>query len=107
MKKNRLFTAVAVILIITSACTQSSVKNNIASDDPLNLWNEGSAKTSILTFIKTVTDKNNQDFIPVKARVAVFDMDGTILLEKPNAALFDFAAGKILEQIARNPLIKT
>jgi phosphoglycolate phosphatase-like HAD superfamily hydrolase len=106
MKPNRLFTAIATILIICSGCTHSSVKNNIASSDPLNLWNEGPAKTSILTFIKTVTDENNPDFIPVQARVAVFDMDGTILLEKPSFALFDFVAGKILEQIARQPALK-
>jgi phosphoserine phosphatase len=106
MKITRVFTAITAILIICSGCTQSSIRNNIASDDPLNLWNEGPAKASILTFIKAVTDENNPDFIPVQARVAVFDLDGTILLEKPNFALFDFVAGKIMEQIARNPELK-
>jgi hypothetical protein len=75
----------------------------MATGDPLDQWNEGLAKASILSFVDAVTDQTNPKFLPVKDRVAVFDMDGTILLEKPNFVLFDFIDRLVLEQIARKP----
>jgi hypothetical protein len=90
MKIIRLFFTWTTIASIALCCSPSSHQNNIAASDPLNQWNEGPAKASILSFVKTVTDKTNPNFFPIQDRVAVFDMDGTILLEKPNFVLFDF-----------------
>lgn len=74
-----------------------------ANIDPLNLWNEGPVKTSILNFIGTVTDEDNPGFLPTEERVAVFDMDGTILLEKPDFVFFDFVIRRLMQQIGGNP----
>ena len=65
-------------------CVPSSQQNDKAVSDPLDQWNEGPVKASILSFVKKVTDETNPDFVAVADRVAVFDMDGTFLLEKPN-----------------------
>ena len=78
---------------------------NIVAGDPLDLWNEGPVKASILTFIKTVTDEANPAFIPVPDRVAVTDMDGTFLLEKPNPVNFDVIIRMMMDQIAGNPAL--
>mgnify|MGYP003319932644 CR=1 FL=1 len=32
-------------------------------------------------YVKTITNKNSKDFIPVKERIAVFDLDGTLIGE--------------------------
>lgn len=40
-------------------------------------------KQKINFFIKDITDKNSKNFVPVEARIAVFDMDGTIACEEP------------------------
>jgi len=96
----------ATISILGSNCTQPYHQQAVATTDPLDQWNEGPAKRSILTFMKTITDSTNTGYVPVPDRVGVFDMDGTILLEKPNFVLFDFITGIILEQVDRNPALK-
>ena len=48
----------------------------------LSLWSEDArAKNELEAFIKTVTDENSPDYIPVEDRVAVFDLDGTLFCE--------------------------
>jgi len=98
--------AFAVIAIIGFGYSQSTPKNLSAAGDSLNQWNEGTTKASIVSFVKKATDETNPNFVPVPDRVAVFDMDGTILVEKPNFVLFDFIDRLILEQIAKNPELK-
>ena len=56
-----------------------------STKDPLeilSLWNDNAKLKSELTeYIKAITDENSKDFIPVKKRIAVFDMDGTLCCE--------------------------
>jgi len=48
----------------------------------LSLWQPGSTViTKLIPYIKSITNKNNQDFIPVEDRIAVFDLDGTLFCE--------------------------
>ena len=43
-------------------------------------WNKDAASYQALTnYVKDITNKNSKNYIPEKDRVAVFDMDGTIL----------------------------
>ena len=52
------------------------------SASALSLWTDTAPLKSQLTdYIKTVTDENSADFIPVENRIAVFDMDGTLCCE--------------------------
>lgn len=97
MKTIRLL-SLALLAIIGCACSPSFAQN-----DPLSYWNEGQAKTAILSFVETVTDEAVPDFIAVPDRVAVFDMDGTVLLEKPFPVNFDVIIRLMSEQMGRNP----
>ena len=54
-----------------------------AIDDPLTSWNEGAAKSSIVSFVEKVTKEGSADFIPPAERIAVFDNDGTLWAEQP------------------------
>ena len=50
--------------------------------DNMSLWAEQApAKKALTEYVKTVTDKKSPDFIPVENRIAVFDLDGTLILE--------------------------
>lgn len=60
------------------------------SSTALSLW-QGKVKTELADFIFDVSTKESPDFIPPSKRVAVFDMDGTLLSEKPNYFVFDVA----------------
>ena len=97
MKIVRLSNNCATIACIGLSCSPSFQQNEITSNDHLNQWNEGPVKASILSFLNTVFNETCPDFVAVKDRVAVFDMDGTILLEKPNFVLFDFVMRRLLE----------
>lgn len=45
------------------------------------LWNECDSLNILKEFVKDVTNKNSVNFIPVKDRIATFDMDGTFIGE--------------------------
>jgi hypothetical protein len=51
--------------------------------DSLPSWNEGSPKQAITAYIQAVTDPGSPDFVPPAERIATFDNDGTLWLEKP------------------------
>ena len=45
-------------------------------------WSEGSGPAESLNeYIVSVTDKNSPDYIPTENRIAVFDLDGTLMCE--------------------------
>jgi hypothetical protein len=47
----------------------------MAGSDPLPSWNEGSAKQSILDFVRGVTTAGGAHFVKAEERIAVFDND--------------------------------
>ena len=51
--------------------------------DPLASWNDGAAKSAILDFVSRVTTTGSPDFASPAERIATFDNDGTLWLEKP------------------------
>lgn len=65
--------------------SDSSVSDTVkdkTSADALSLWTKtAKLKTELTDYMKAITDKNSKDFIPVEARIAVFDMDGTLCCE--------------------------
>jgi phosphoglycolate phosphatase-like HAD superfamily hydrolase len=56
---------------------------HMTSGDPLPSWNEGSAKKSILDFVRGVTTSGGPSFVKPEERIAVFDNDGTLWSEQP------------------------
>jgi len=52
-------------------------------NNPLPSWNAGTAKQSIIDFVRTTTDKSSSDCVPPEHRIAVFDQDGTTWVEHP------------------------
>jgi phosphoserine phosphatase len=54
-----------------------------AAADPLPGWKDGALKTAIVAFVNSSTEEGHSGYIPPEARIAVFDMDGTLLPEKP------------------------
>ena len=71
--------------------------------DPLQSWREGPSKRLIITFVEKVTKPGSPDFVAPEDRVATFDMDGTVLLEKPAYSLFTFAIPLIKAAAAAQP----
>ena len=54
-----------------------------AQTDPLPSWNDGSAKQSIVSFVKATTTEGGSQFVPPAERIVTFDNDGTLWAEQP------------------------
>ena len=95
----------ATVAVSLWGCSPLSRQDDGAAVDPLDQWNEGPVKSSILSFVNAVTDESNPAFIPEPDRVAVTDMDGTFLLEKPNPVNFDVIIRLMVDQMAGDPAL--
>jgi phosphoglycolate phosphatase-like HAD superfamily hydrolase len=51
--------------------------------DPLPSWNEGATKKAIVDFVQATTTQGGPSFVPPAERIATFDQDGTLWVEKP------------------------
>lgn len=61
-----------------------------AVDDPLPSW-QAPVKTQLMDYINAVTSPGGKDFIPAEERIAAFDLDGTIIAEKPVPFVLDIS----------------
>jgi hypothetical protein len=73
----------AVALGIGAAQSASSRRAQPGRTDPLPSWNDGAAKRGIIDFVTRVTREGGPDFVPVAGRIATFDNDGTLWVERP------------------------
>ncbi len=53
------------------------------SADPLPSWNDGATKAAIISFVADAATEGGDGYIAPADRIAVFDMDGTLMPEKP------------------------
>ena len=60
----------------------AATEQHAAAEEPLSLWTPGStAAEQLVSYVESVTAEGSKSFIPVKDRIAVFDMDGTLTCE--------------------------
>jgi phosphoglycolate phosphatase-like HAD superfamily hydrolase len=78
-----------------------------AQNDPLPSWNEGASKTAILDFVADVTDEASPDFVIPEERIATFDNDGTLWVEKPIDVESQFAIDRVEALAPQHPEWKT
>ena len=79
----------------------------VAAQDPLPSWNEGATKRAILTDVKEATTPGRPGFIPAAERIAVFDNDGTLWLDKRFYTQLAFALDRVKALAPRHPEWKT
>ena len=102
MKKLKI-TRCHVLLVLIAVSLIGRIAVPAIAADPLPSWREGTNKRLIIAFIEKVTTPGSPDFVAPEHRVATFDMDGTVLLEKPAYALFAFAIPLIKAAAAARP----
>ncbi|MGK0441518.1 MAG: ABC-type tungstate transport system permease subunit [Pseudohongiellaceae bacterium] len=64
----------------------------------LNAWKNTDAKKAIKDFVDRSIDEGGQWFVPVNQRVAVFDLDGTLWVEKPQKVMLSFVKKELFRQ---------
>ncbi len=95
-----------ILFFITTIIFSLSARA-ISFGDPLPSWNEGSTKKAILDFVKTTTDKSSPHYVPAVERVAAFDQDGTLWVEKPMYNEVIFTLDRITALAPKHPEWKT
>ncbi len=112
MKHIKQFAAVFLAFSCVLGCAGQSVNRGniencqpvitpISGDEALSLWTENAvAKKELISYIERIT-KPGADFVPVVDRVAVFDLDGTLLCETdPNYLDYNMYVYRVLEDPA-------
>jgi len=74
---------------------------------PLPSWNEGPARAAVVEFVDRVTDPSSPDLVPESERIAVFDNDGTLWVEKPAYVQLLFAIDRVRALAPRHPEWRT
>ena len=90
-------------LLASAASLSVSGGSALAQSDPLQSWNEGPAKKSIVDFVSGVTREGSPDFVPAAERVATFDNDGTLWCEQPMYVQLAFALDRVKALAPRHP----
>ena len=82
----------AALITLTTLFVQERTPRAFAlePDRPLTCW-RGEVRNTLLDYIDAVSTPASRDFIPPKDRVAVFDLDGTLMSEKPFPFVFEAA----------------
>lgn len=75
---------------------------NLASSKDLESWTP-EYKSIFVNYMKKITNKNSSKYIPIKDRVAVFDLDGTVITEKPHTLEQLLTNKRLLEKLEENP----
>ena len=69
-----------IVLLLASASILLSV-TGCNKKNYFKLWNECTSLSTLKEYVKEVTNKKSQYYIPVEDRIATFDMDGTFIGE--------------------------
>jgi phosphoserine phosphatase len=80
-----------LFFIFCIGCNSKEQKPAETNTKVLISWNDTTTKEKILSFVKSVTDKNSSSYVVPEDRIATFDLDGTITIEKPDYVEVAFA----------------
>ena len=69
--------------------------------DPLPSWQDGATRRAIIDFVETTARD-----VPPEERVAVFDNDGTLWVEKPLPIQADFILRRLYEMAEADPTLR-
>jgi phosphoserine phosphatase len=75
-------------------------------EELLKSWNAGATRQSIIDFVTAVTQEDGPQYVPITARIAVFDNDGCLWCEKPMPIQAGFLMDRIAEQAAADPALR-
>ena len=91
--------AVSLLVVVRLAVPAQAA----GDDDPLPSWRNGPAKTAIVRFVTDVTRPGGPRFVPPAERIATFDNDGTLMVEKPTYFQLYFFMERLREIAPQHP----
>jgi len=76
----------------------------VTTTTPLPSWRDGAAKSAVLEFVRSVTERGDC-FVPPEQRIATFDNDGTLWCEKPMYPQAHFLIRRWGTQVKADPTL--
>lgn len=73
------------------------------SNNPLPSWNEGVARSALLSFVAAAVEEGGSGYIAPAERIAVFDNDGTLWCEFPLQVQVFFALAEVKRLAQQDP----
>lgn len=98
----RTMLAVCAIALVIAFISSTLV---LARSLALPSWSDTATTAAIEDFVTRVTTAGSADFVPVPDRIAVFDMDGTLIVEKPLPAALAPIVDGIKAAVSNDPAI--
>ena len=95
------------VLLAAIILTLAAIGAAFGQTDPLPSWNDGPDKSRIIDFVRETTTPGGAQYIEPAARIATFDNDGTLWLEKPAPAQLLFVFDRIRALAHAHPRWKT
>ena len=75
------------------------------SNNPLPSWNEGVARSALLSFVAAAVEEGGSGYIAPAERIAVFDNDGTLWCEYPLQVQVFFALAEVKRLVQQDPAL--
>jgi phosphoserine phosphatase len=73
--------------------------------DVLGSWKDGKTKDAIIGFVRSVSE-DGPNFVPAEERIAAFDNDGTLWVEKPMPIQLDFILRRLYAMAEAKPELR-
>src|SRR5262249_21853710 len=105
MKPRPSFTVFARFLALAMMCVVALDVQ--AQTDPLPSWNDGDAKKAIVDFVQATTMQGSPQFVPPAERIATFDQDGTLWVEKPMYSQVVYCLDRVPAVVKAKPELAT
>jgi hypothetical protein len=99
----RLFAVVIVLSCVAGGISGQPASSPGAAASTLLSWTDGASKTALTGFVTRVTTTGGPEFVPVPARIAVFDNDGTLWAEQPMYVQLAFALDRVKVLAPQHP----
>lgn len=74
--------------------------------DVLPSWNDGPTRTAVIDFVTAASREGDPGYIAPDARLAVFDMDGTLMPEKPLPGALLPLVADVKTAVTKHPELK-
>ncbi len=107
MKRSKRIRAFLITLFLLASpgypATHEARSAQPSAADPLPSWNEGAAKTTIIRFVQSVVDKKGPNYVSPESRIATFDNDGTLCVERPTYFQVEFTLNRIKVLAEKHP----
>lgn len=93
--------ATSAVMLLTVALPRL-----VQAGDPMPSWNEVASKQAIIAFVNGVTQKGSSTYVAPEDRIATFDNDGTLWVEKPMYTHFLAVFQHMKLQMVADPSLK-